>query len=103
MVAVSPMDMATAPDARPNSLAEEIRVQQTVSLYRLMPAMIVGNLGVPAIVLASLWQTLPLWFALIWYGAVAVLLLPVAINWWRFRHAPPPKRVSARRIRSVTL
>lgn len=85
-----------------NTLDEEIRVQQTISLHRLMPAMIVGNLGVPLIVMATLWQDLPLWFFLVWTGAIVALLLPVAANWWRFRAAPPPRKVSARRIRSVT-
>lgn len=94
---------AAAEAGRPNTLDEEIRVQQTISLNRLMPAMIVGNLGVPLIVLASLLQETPLWFMAVWYGAVAVLVIPVVRNWWRFRHAPPPRRVSSRRIRSITI
>ena len=101
--ALSHAGTADPAGASGHSLAEEIRVQQTVSLHRLMPAMIVGNLGVPAIVLATLWQLVPLWFVAIWYGAVVALILPVAANWWRFRGAPPPTRVSPRRIRSVTL
>lgn len=87
----------------PHTLEEEIRIQQATAMLRQQPGLIMGNVVVSFAVSASFWGTVPALFHVLWIGAIWLLMVPVTIRYFRYRHRPPPKSVSKGHIRNITI
>ncbi|MDO9402503.1 MAG: ATP-binding protein [Polaromonas sp.] len=81
---------------------EALRVTQSVAMVRQMPMVLFGN-GLSCLFASmaisgsyTFVQRLPMVLG-VW-----ILLVPVAISWWRLRRKPAPDRVSPNRIRKLT-
>ncbi|MEC9345003.1 MAG: ATP-binding protein [Pseudomonadota bacterium] len=83
------------------SLDEEMRVQQALAVVRVLPAMIVGNSGATLIVALNFLSAAPSQFLAGWLVTVHLLLVPLALRWWRFHGQPAPRRISTRHIRKI--
>jgi PAS domain S-box-containing protein len=81
-----------------NDLEPEIRVEQSVHLVRQLPTLVVANCVGALIAFLFTAQHVPWTLNLAW-AWIAVLTLPMALNWWKLRGRPRPARVSTRRIR----
>lgn len=103
---------ATMTEAAPDSaahpvsdaeVAAAIRIDQSVTIVRMIPLMVISNVAVPLVIVINLRDALPLTFALLWPGLLLAMNLPVAISWLRLRNRPRPVSISARRIRSIAI
>jgi PAS domain S-box-containing protein len=81
-----------------DDLAPEIRIEQSVHLVRQLPTLVVANCVGALIAFLFTAQHVPWTLNLAWTW-IAVLTLPMAVNWWKLRSRPRPARVSRRRIR----
>ncbi|RZJ15601.1 MAG: hypothetical protein EOO54_18470, partial [Haliea sp.] len=90
------------PPTHDQDALEALRVTQSVAIVRQMPMVLFGN-GLSCL-FASMAISGSYSFAERFPMVVGVwiLLLPVAISWWRLRRRPPPARVSRNRIRKLT-
>ncbi len=86
-----------------DAVTAAIRIDQTMTIVRMIPLMMISNLGVPLTIVITVSHALPLWFIVIWLGTITALIMPVLISWLRLRKLPRPVRVSPRRIRVITL
>lgn len=86
-----------------DAIADEIRIVQSVQTQRGMPVLIIGNLlGIsiitymdPPAIMAS--------FAIYPFSLIGLMLLPMALSYFKLRKRARPTRVSHRRIRTIYL
>lgn len=88
-------------DPRLEQYAERIRLHQGVQFVRMMPFLIFGNWVVISLAALNGAQAVIDSYAWIPLAFEALLVVPMALSWWRLKDAPPPKSVSQRRIRSA--
>ncbi|MCC6006646.1 MAG: PAS domain S-box protein [Rhodobacteraceae bacterium] len=82
--------------------AAELRVEQSLHLVGQLPTLVIGNLigvliGVLFTVDHSPWYMMLAW---LW---IAILTVPMALNWLKLRNRPRPASVSKRRLRVAAL
>ena len=80
-----------------------IRIDQSVTIVRLAPLMMISNVFVPLILCLSILPRLSAWFVVGWLSLLAVLNVPILLSWIRLRLRPPPRRVSTRRMSRIAL
>lgn len=96
------------PDAPSQVVTDEdvnaaIRIDQSVTMVRLAPLMMISNVVVPLILCLSVLPFLSLWFIAGWVVLLFFLNAPILLSWVRLRNRPPPKSVSARRMSRIAV
>jgi PAS domain S-box-containing protein len=84
-----------------DTVAREIRIRQSLLVVRMIPILIAGNLAGIGVIAQLNWDRFVSSYAVWAAGAFIVLLIPLALNWLRFRNRPRPDSVSKRRIRNI--
>ena len=93
-------DMALVDD---RSIADEIRVVQSVQTQRSLPTMLFGNALAVAIVIYVDWTAAIASHAVYLLGAELLLLLPMLRSYLRLRGLARPEHVSKRRIQLIEI
>ncbi len=84
-----------------DEVAAAIRIDQSATIVRMIPLMMISNLVVPLTIIVTTMHVLDTWFIASWLGAMTVTVVPPLLSWLRLRNAPRPKSVSRRRIRAI--
>jgi PAS domain S-box-containing protein len=93
-------DLFQVPD---ETVAAELRINQSVHVQRSMPVNLLGNTGGVFIIGYIDWQAVLASHAIYFMVLQLALMLPMARSYWRLRARPRPEQVSKRRIRSVEI
>ncbi|QJE72690.1 hypothetical protein HHL28_05895 [Aerophototrophica crusticola] len=72
----------------PASFDEELRIRQAMHLVKMMPFLVFGNVAVAGGVTYQSWAVVLASDAWLPLALEVLLVLPVAVSWFRLRHAP---------------
>ncbi|MEM9061242.1 MAG: ATP-binding protein [Pseudomonadota bacterium] len=78
-----------------------IRIDQSITMVRLAPLMMISNVFVPLILCLSVWPILPVWFVATWLGTLCLLNIPILLSWVRLRSRSAPTQVTGRRMSRI--
>ncbi len=84
-----------------STLADEIRINQTVQITAATPFLIFGNLFALIAMMGAAQTTIFSSYAIIPIGVMIALLVPMILSYRRLRYLPRPTQVSIRRIHSI--
>ena len=84
-----------------DAVAAAIRIDQSVTIVRMIPLMMISNIVVPLTIIVTTIHVLSLWLILSWLGAMLIMVVPPLISWRKLHGKPRPTSVSHRRIRAI--
>ncbi len=106
------MDTTATPSVTPDiplqrvtdeDVSAAIRIEQSVTLVRLAPLMMISNITVPLILCLSVRHLLSPWFVAGWLSLLVLLNAPIFLSWMKLRNRPAPKSISPRRMTRMAI
>jgi PAS domain S-box-containing protein len=85
-----------------SDFANEVRIEQVLSISRQVPALIAGNTVNSALLVLVYWEAAPRAFLIAWAALIWLAVLSWLPGWWRHRGRARPQGMSRRAVDRVS-
>jgi PAS domain S-box-containing protein len=85
-----------------SDFANEVRIEQVLSISRQVPALIAGNTVNSALLVLVYWEAAPRAFLIAWAALIWLAVLSWLPGWWRHRGRARPQGMSRRAVDHVS-